>query len=143
MIQKHLSGYVRKRALRHERSGNNRRQHSLPSRNTQHIRDDWTVKTEAAVKLRLLRDDIKQVCQTADPFGPAQEQITAGIEREVEKRNEFILRFRIQIDQEIAATNYVNFGKGRISYQVLDGEDHGLADLLGDLITPVVPDKEP
>ena len=56
----------------------------------------------------------------------------------MEQRNDTLLQLRAQIDQEVAATDQVESGKGRVSEQVMLGEDQQVADALVDAVGAAV-----
>jgi hypothetical protein len=51
----------------------------------------------------LLVDGCEQVVEPADAFGHAEEQIAAGLQRIVEGRQDPMLQFLAEIDQEVSA----------------------------------------
>ena len=56
----------------------------------------------------------------------------------MEKWDELLLQFRSHIDQQIAATDQVEFGKRRVFDQVLLGKDDFVADALLDAVGPAL-----
>ncbi len=56
----------------------------------------------------------------------------------MKKRQNFVLSFRLQIDEEIAAANEINVGKGRVSQYIMNREDDAVAQFTGDLLAVVI-----
>src|SRR5437660_10314612 len=56
----------------------------------------------------------------------------------MEQRHDLLLHGRLQVDEQVAAADQVELGKGRIADQVLNGEDDRLAKRLGNLVVMVV-----
>ena len=61
----------------------------------------------------------KQVRQLAHGFGGSQKQPAIGLKRVMEQRQQSLLKVAPQIDQQIAATEQVKFGKRRVFGNVL------------------------
>ena len=74
----------------------------------------------------------------AHAFGGAEEEPTVRLQREVEKRDELLLQLRAQVDQQIAATEQIELGKGRILDDVLLGEDQQVAEAFMDAIAAAI-----
>ncbi len=81
-----------------------------------------------------LRYRLEQVHLPADRLRSSQQQIAAVVESEVQQGNDFSLKFRLQVDEQIAATDQIELGKRSVADQVVDGEDHDIAELLVDLV---------
>ena len=64
-----------------------------------------------------------------------QEKDTLRFEGVVEKRQQLVLQFRLEIDEQIAAADQIELGEGRVLDQVLRREDHHLADVFLDPVT--------
>ena len=61
----------------------------------------------------------------------------------MKQRDDLLLHLLVQVDQEVAATDQVQPGEGRVGREVLGGENDLLADLLDDLVAAVFARKEP
>ena len=84
----------------------------------------------ALVQLALAVQRGKQVAELAHGLRGAQEEKTARVQRVVEQGNELLLQVAAHIDQQVAATDQVEFGEGRILDHVLLGKDQHVADAL-------------
>ena len=104
----------------------------------------------ALIQLRLAVQRGKQVRELAHGLGGAQEEHAARVQCVVEQGDELLLQFPAHIDQQVAATDQVEFGERRVFDHVLLGKDHHVADafvdavgaavrLLGRKSAPVVP----
>ncbi len=60
----------------------------------------------------------------------------------MKERQDLLLDLRLQVNQQVAATDQVQFREGRIADQVLLGKHHRLADLLVDPVGVLAFDKE-
>ena len=87
----------------------------------------------AAIDPPFLRHRLEQVVVPPDRFGIAEKQMPALPQREMAKRDDPLLRVRLQIDQEIAARDEVQPRERRVAQQVLRREHDHVAQLLGDL----------
>ena len=56
----------------------------------------------------------------------------------MEEGNQFLLQVSVQIDQEIAATDQVEFGKCRVFVDVMFGKDQQVTNCLIDAIAGAV-----
>ena len=89
-----------------------------------------------------LRDDLETAVDLARCFRVAQKQYSAVAQREVKHRDHLRLRFRQQIDQQIAARHQVDAGERRVGQHILHREDHGRAQLGRDAIfVPLLVEK--
>ncbi len=68
----------------------------------------------------------------AQALGGRQEEDAAGAERVVEGREEPVLQFRLEVDEEVPAGEQVEPREGGVLDDVLDREHHHLPDLLLD-----------
>ena len=71
----------------------------------------------------------EQIGEVADRLRAAEKQNAAGIQAVVKQRNQFLLHLRRQIDQQVAAAQDIQLGKGRVHDEVLRRKDHHLPDL--------------
>ncbi len=92
----------------------------------------------ALVQLRLPIHGGKEVHELAHGLGRAQEKHAARVQRVVQQGNQLLLQFRAHIDQHVAATDQVEFGKGRVLDDVLLGKDHQIADAFVDAVGAAV-----
>ena len=92
----------------------------------------------ALIQLRLAIQRGKKVHELAHGLRRAQEEHAARVQRVVEQGNELLLQFPSHIDQQIAATDQVEFGERRVFDHVLLGEDHHVADALVDAVGAAV-----
>ena len=60
----------------------------------------------------------------------------------MKERHEFVLQFRGQIDQEVAADNNIQLGKGSVHDDVLRGKGNHFPDLFTDPVAVAVLDKK-
>lgn len=60
----------------------------------------------------------------------------------MQKSDDFLLHFRLKINQQIATDDEIEPGKGRVGYQVLAGKGDGLAQLLANLMGRVAHARE-
>jgi hypothetical protein len=89
---------------------------------------------------RLLGDGREEV-GPANAFRLAQEEVSAGVSAKL-NRNQLGLRLGVQVDQEIAATDEVHLGEGRVGDEVMGGKDDRLAERVVDLVALVLSDEE-
>src|SRR5438477_217556 len=69
---------------------------------------------------------------------------TAGGDQAVVKqRNAFLLQLWSEVDQQVAAAQNIQLGKGRVHDEVLHGKDHHFPDLRAQLVAEFNFDKEP
>ena len=61
----------------------------------------------------------------------------------MKERDELLLHLRDQVDQQVAAAQDVQLGKGRIHDEILGCEDHHLPDLLAHAVAMILLDEEP
>ena len=76
----------------------------------------------AAIEAPLLGEGLKQIAMMADIFTAAKQQKPTGFQSKVEHPYKPFLQLRLEVDQQVTATNQVEFGKRRISNQILFGE---------------------
>ena len=93
--------------------------------------------------LVLLVHRLEEIGEAADRFRGAQEQEPAGLERVVERGQHLLLQARLEIDQQVAATDEVHARERRIGDEVLPREDHHLAQRLADPVAAFLLDEEP
>ena len=79
---------------------------------------------------------------TANALRWRQEEDPTWLQGIMESGNQPILQFRLQVDHQVAATDQVQLGEGRILDDVLDGEHHHLADFLLDPVAGIFLDEE-
>ena len=60
----------------------------------------------------------------------------------MEKRQNFVLRFRLQIDEEIAAANEIYVGEWRVRQNIVNREDHTVAQFVGNTVMMIFPSEE-
>ncbi|MNQ72786.1 hypothetical protein D3C85_874980 [compost metagenome] len=82
----------------------------------------------ALIQLRLAIEHGEDVVKVADSLGGAEKQDAARLECIVEQRNDLLLQFRAQIDQQIATTDQIQPGKRGVLDQILLGKDQHVAD---------------
>ena len=68
----------------------------------------------------------------------AEEQVAVLVERVVEQRNQPVLQFGVEIDQEIAAGDQVELGERCVAQQVVRREQADLAQVRGDPVGAVL-----
>src|ERR1039458_9780681 len=88
----------------------------------------------ALIQLRFAVERGKKTAKLAHRLRSAQEEKTARVERVVEQGNERLLQVLADIDQQVAATDQVEFGKRRVFDHVLLGKDQQVADAFVDAI---------
>ena len=86
----------------------------------------------AAKKFPLLVDRLEEMGKTTHRFGRTQHQDTSRPKRVVKERNQSLLDFRVQVDEEVSAKQEVELGERRVLDQVLHGEHDHFADFLLD-----------
>ena len=92
----------------------------------------------ALIQLRFAVQRGKQIAELAHGLGGAQEEKAARVQRVVEQGNELLLQVPAHIDQEVAATDQVEFGEGRVFDHVLLGKDQHVADAFVDAVGAAV-----
>ena len=65
----------------------------------------------------------------ADRLRAAKKQNAPGTQAVVKQRHEFLLHLRGEIDQQVAAAQNIQLGKGRVQDEALRGKDHHFPDL--------------
>ena len=88
----------------------------------------------ALIQLRLAVQRGKQVRELAHGLGGSQEEHAARIQCVVEQGHELLLEIPAHIDQQVAATDQVQFGKRRVFDHVLLGKDQYVAEAFVDAI---------
>src|SRR5437762_5682324 len=78
-------------------------------------------------------DGLENVVPVADRLARAEQQITAGLQREVEQCHYLALRVGPQIDEQVAARDQIDLRERRIAEDIVPGKDNLLADLRTDL----------
>ena len=91
-----------------------------------------------AVDPPFLVDRLEQIGLSADGFRRAQEQVATVVECEVEQADDLFLNLRLQVNQQVAATDHVQLGERRVGDQVLHREHDRIADHFVHLVTVVV-----
>ena len=61
----------------------------------------------------------------------------------MKERQELLLQFRSQVDQQVPTNQNVQLGEGRIHDDILRSEDHHLPDRFVDLVAALCLDEEP
>ena len=69
---------------------------------------------------------------TTNAFGSPQKEHAARLEGIVKQRDQLLLQITVQIDQHVAATDEVEFGKRRVFDHVLLGKNQQIADAPND-----------
>ena len=92
----------------------------------------------ALIQLRLAVQRGKQVRELAHGLGGAQEEHAARVQCVVEQRDELLLQVPAHIDQQVAATDQVEFGERRVFDHVLLGKDQHVADAFVDAVGAAV-----
>ena len=82
------------------------------------------------VDLVLLVHRLEQVGEAADRFRCAQEQEPSGLERVVERGERLLLQARLEIDQQVPATDEIHARERRVADEVLPREHDHLAQRL-------------
>ena len=90
----------------------------------------WATATDMAIDAMFFRNRLETLSR-ADRLGGSEEEHAAIAQGEMKKRQDFVLRFRLQIDEEIAAANEINVGEGRVSQYIVNREDHAVAQFIG------------
>ena len=65
-----------------------------------------------------LGDRLEAVVETADRLGAAEKQDAALAQREMEQQKDLLLRFRAQIDQQVAAGDQVEARERRVGQHI-------------------------
>ncbi len=84
--------------------------------------------------LGVLVDRLELVEQAAGALARSQKQVAAGLQREMEQREDGLLRVRLEVDQQVAAGDQIELRERRVANQVVRREDDALADVLRDVI---------
>src|SRR5262249_36678890 len=80
----------------------------------------------------------EEISETANSLGRAEKQEPAGIQGVMKQGHEMSLCLGIQVNQQVAAREQVDLGKGWVREQVLLGKHHHFPDLLLDAIAVVL-----
>ena len=99
-------------------------------------------RANAPVNAPFLGDRLEQVGLPANRLRRAQEQVASLFESEVQEGDDLLLHLRLEVDQQVAATDQIQLGKGGVGDQVLHGKRHRFAHLLADLIGGFVHARE-
>ena len=95
------------------------------------------------IDLVLLVHRLEQVGEAADGFRGAQKQKSLRLERVMERGERLLLQARLEINQQVAATDEVHARERRVADEVLPGEDDHLAQRLADPVAAFLLDEEP
>jgi hypothetical protein len=95
------------------------------------------------IEPRLAVEGGKQVGEVADRLRAAEKQDAAGIQAVVKQRKEFLLQLRGEVDQQVAAAQNIQLGKGRVHDEALRGKDHHFPDLRAHPVAAFHRGKEP
>ena len=79
----------------------------------------------------------KQLGMMGDALRGRQEEHAAGLQRVVKAGDQAVLLFRLEVDHQVAATEQVELGKGRVLDHALHGEHDHLAQLFPDLVAAI------
>ena len=82
----------------------------------------------------LLADRLEAIRNAADRFGGAEKEHASLAQREMEEGQNFPLRLRAQVDEQIAAGDEIEAGERRVGQQALTREHHRLTQFAHDLI---------
>jgi hypothetical protein len=96
-----------------------------------------------AVDLRVLVDRVELVEQAAGVLARPEEKEPPGLQREVEERQDGLLRVRLEVDQQVPAGDQVEPRERRVADQVVRREHDALAERLRDLIAVLAQREEP
>ena len=94
------------------------------------------------IDLVLLVHRLEQIGEAADGFRGAQEQKSLRLERVMERGERLLLQARLEINQQVAATDEIHARKRRVADEVLPGEDDHLAQRLHDPVAAFLLDKK-
>ena len=86
---------------------------------------------------------LEQVPEAADRLRAAQPEKAGRLQGVVQARHDLLLQHRLQVDQEVAATDQVDAREGRVGQYVVPREDAGVTDRLLDAVAAVDLDEEP
>lgn len=102
----------------------------LHDRELQVVRPTWS---DASVNAPFLGNRFEQFSLSAHSLRRAQEEVASWLECEVQEGENLSLNLWFEIDEDVAATDQFQPGKGGVGDQVLIRERHCFAHLLGDL----------
>ena len=88
----------------------------------------------ALVELLFAIQGCKQIVKLAHAFRGAQKQKSTWVQGVVEQRDEFFLQISAQVNQQVATTDQVQPGKGRIFNHALLRKNQHVADAFMDAI---------
>ena len=94
----------------------------------------WAALALGGVNFVFLVQGIEQIGHFAGRFAGAQQQNALRIEREVHHLHRLALQYRLQVDQQVAATDQFDIGERRVLDQIVLGEHHHFTDGAVDLI---------
>ncbi len=84
------------------------------------------------------RDQLEQIRLAAHRLRRPEHQETIRIQREVEQRDDLLLDFGLEINQQVAATDQVQLGERSVADQVLRGENDRFTQPFVDLVAVIV-----
>src|SRR5260221_3044441 len=87
-------------------------------------------------------DGLKKLFKPANGLGLAQEQKAFWLEGVVQGRQNLSLQVRLEINQQIPATDQVYPREGRVAQKIVPGENKHVANELGDAVASGFLDKE-
>src|SRR5512133_685180 len=84
------------------------------------------------IDLLLLVRRAEQVGVVADGFRSAEKEDSLRLERVMKGGDRLLLQSRLEVDQDVSATDEVHAREGRIVDEILPGEDHHFPQRLAD-----------
>lgn len=94
------------------------------------------------IDLVLLVQRLEEVGDAADGLRRAQEQESSMLERIVERGQRLLLQARLEIDEQVAATDEVHLRERRVGDEILPCKNHHLAQRLRYAVTALLFDEE-
>ena len=88
----------------------------------------------ALIHLQLTVQRVKKIGKVAYGLGGTEKEYAAGVQGVVEQGHEFFLQVAVQVDEQVAAADQVEFGKRRIFDDVLLGKNQHVADAFMDAV---------
>ncbi len=96
-----------------------------------------------AVDVLLFVNWLKAILELPNRFGSPKKQHASGTKCKMKQREDLLLRAGLQVDQHVPAGNQIEPRERRVCQEILDSEDHGVAQITHNAKTAALGDKKP
>src|SRR5688572_19911415 len=85
---------------------------------------------------------MEEVRGFSNGLAATEKQDATGLERVMKDRDDALLEDGSEIDEDVAATNKIDIGEGRVDDNILTGENAEITNGFGDLVEAIDLDKK-